>query len=200
MELIDIYRETDFNKLNIYREKWNELCKQNTVNTIFQTYEWNRSWWNVYGQNSDLFIVLAREHGDLLGIAPMIIVKEKKRMGEIRVLKFIGSGSSDYSDFLFQKNRSDVLKKIISFILDNKEKWDEIELSNIPEYSSSSDIFTNMCVEEGIYYLKRSSFCPALIIRDNLEGAIKVSNKKSLRRRNNFFKRQGEFEILHLFN
>ena len=198
---MDIYTENNFHNLTIYQKKWNKLCEQNLTNTIFQTYEWIKTWWSVHKGDNKLFVVLAMEGKDLVGIAPMMIMQEHKWAKKRRVLKFISSDASDYADFIIQNNRGDVLTALITYILNNIDKWDRIELLNIPEYSQSGktllDIFEQRKFKQ---FIIRNKACPALNIKDDADFAKKAANKKSLRRHHTYFRKQGEFEVLHLFD
>lgn len=61
--------------------EWNELVEVVDVD-IFQTFEWQRTWWKYFGGNNLLHIVLFRKGSQLVGIMPLFI--DFFMYGEIR--------------------------------------------------------------------------------------------------------------------
>ena len=49
---------------------WNQLVDQLEVPSPFQTWEWNRAWWNHFGEGRALLILEFRQAGRVVGIAP----------------------------------------------------------------------------------------------------------------------------------
>src|SRR5438034_2418206 len=49
---------------------WNQLVDQLEVPSPFQTWEWNRAWWNHFGEGRALLILEFRQAGRVIGIAP----------------------------------------------------------------------------------------------------------------------------------
>src|SRR5690606_12642575 len=50
-------------------ERWNALVADNEINTVFQTYEWFDSWWQVFGKGRELFFLVVREGDEIVGFA-----------------------------------------------------------------------------------------------------------------------------------
>ncbi len=50
---------TNINEITISEEKWSQLIDNNETNTIFQTYQWFQSWWQVFGKENELFFYTA---------------------------------------------------------------------------------------------------------------------------------------------
>jgi CelD/BcsL family acetyltransferase involved in cellulose biosynthesis len=57
-------------------DEWSSLVERATAH-IFQTYEWQRLWWKHFGAQRRLHIVLFREDGSLVGIAPFFLDTSK---------------------------------------------------------------------------------------------------------------------------
>lgn len=197
---VNICIEKDFEKLIPISEQWNKLVEKNQTHTIFQTYEWHQCWWDIFKENHELFMVLVEEKGELVGIAPLMMIKEKAWCGNRRVLQFIGTGMSDYCDFILKDNNPAVIKKIMEYLFQNKSRWDQMKLAEIPEKSESIKVIENFCKKyngHGTFFV-RDSICPSLVIRNNQQNARVISNKTSLRRRQKYFMNQGQYEVFHL--
>lgn len=194
-----IYVEKEFNRLHLERHRWNQLAKQNGTNTIFHTYEWNRCWWDVFKEDHELFVIVAKDDEELVGLAPLMVVRENKLSGQQKVIQFIGTGMSDYCDFLAKDNDTDILSNMVDFLFESSDQWDQMRFVGIPGHSKTGKVINERLEKHGLKtFFVHYSDCPVLIIRDNLQYARDVSNKKSLLRRRNHFRKLGAYEVLHL--
>jgi CelD/BcsL family acetyltransferase involved in cellulose biosynthesis len=181
-------------KVTVEREEWNQLVSGSETSTIFQTYEWIWSWWNVFGHMHTLFLVEVRDGDRLLALAPMMLGK----IGLRRVLRFIGDGNSDYCDFIAGERKSDALGAILDATAAIKG-WDVIELKNIPESSSTVASVRDFCEKGGRGHLESNEIvCPTLIVKGHEEHARRVANSKTVRRRHNYMRRLGNLRIYNL--
>jgi CelD/BcsL family acetyltransferase involved in cellulose biosynthesis len=82
------------------RDAWNELLKRSAASGVFLTHEWLSSWWKHLSGDRRLSILVARDHGRLLGILPLMERRAQYSRLMPRVLEFLGSGQigSDYLD------------------------------------------------------------------------------------------------------
>jgi CelD/BcsL family acetyltransferase involved in cellulose biosynthesis len=183
------YLATDIDDISIPELVWNELVAKNETNTIYQTHQWFKSWWKVFEDEHELFFIYVMQENDLVGIAPMMISTDPKNK---RILTFVGENNADYSDFVTNGSKEIILRKIFEKIFSSKDQWDSILLNNLPEYSSTPEITRKICTS--YRYKMRSDAdtrCPTLLITGHETNAQKVANKKGLRRRHNYFRRNG---------
>ncbi|MYS69058.1 GNAT family N-acetyltransferase, partial [Streptomyces sp. SID5926] len=68
--------------------------------TPFQSHAWLHSWWRSYGAAGRLRLVLAREGGELVGAAPLTLVRRP-----VPALVPLGGAISDYGDVLLDDER-----------------------------------------------------------------------------------------------
>lgn len=191
METRIITRRED---MNIGKEEWNLLLSGSETNTIFQTYEWVWTWWTVFGPMHSLFLVEVREGGKLFALAPLML----DRSGMKRSLQFIGEGNSDYCDFIAGERKQEALTAIFDAIVSWKE-WDVIQLKNVPDSSTTAAAVMEFCRRTGKRFLEGNGiYCPTLIIRGHEDNARRISRKKTIRRRHNYLKKAGDFEVFHV--
>lgn len=166
--------------------EWNELVAHNETNSVFQTYEWFDAWWRTFGHAHELFFLLLRQEGRIVGFGAMML--RRMAFGRRR-LEFVGTGNADYQDFVVPQNKPEALQAICEFLRTHDSRWSSAWLSNVP--SQSSTVFClhaagrhlNLhLVEEGRVR------CPAL----QLQGAEKLLKKYSLKRPLNWFSSRGE--------
>src|SRR5260221_10419433 len=100
---------------------WTDLLDRSPGSSVFQTFPWHACWWKVFGAPHQLFVILAYTGDRLVGIAPMMIAREKGSLGRAqRQLHFIGSrnGASDYCDFIIDPDVPEALDALLLEICD----------------------------------------------------------------------------------
>ena len=128
------------------REDWNYLLSASKADNIFLTWEWLFTWWEVYGVNKELCILLIKEEDKLIGIAPLMITKENVVGIPVRLLKFIGSEKvcSEYLDLITISGReSELLSLFIQYINQNNNLWDVLLINDITEDSPTVKFFSD---------------------------------------------------------
>ncbi|MCP9469218.1 MAG: GNAT family N-acetyltransferase [Nitrospira sp.] len=170
---------------------WNVLALKSPTRTIFQTYQWLWSWEKIFkDQCEPLYIVVDSPDGSgIEAVAPLMITKEF--LGQ-RTVKFVGDGKADYCDLLFADGRFDLLEKLFEHLFAVRERWDCIQLNSIPTESPTIRGIQRLCSRYGCRMFQRDLYAsPTLLIKGQEENALRVFNKYSLRRRLNYFQRQG---------
>ncbi|MEJ1731075.1 hypothetical protein SMA90_32605, partial [Escherichia coli] len=74
---------------------WQRMEKQSPDVTMFSTFDYCFSWWNIYQdhKNLSLWILCIVHNNKIAGIAPFIIERRNYRLGlKIDVLRFIADG------------------------------------------------------------------------------------------------------------
>jgi CelD/BcsL family acetyltransferase involved in cellulose biosynthesis len=177
---------------------WNSMLIDGNTNTVFQTYQWSLCWWNTYGdQYEPLFVTVSNRQG-VVGIAPLVVETALVK-GHGRVVRFLGDGRADYCDFLASADKAQVLGAVFDTLFAIRDRWDMIELNNIPVQSRTLDIVSAICKRIGLYITVDDHFvCPTLLIEGHEKEALSVLNKQSLKRRQNYFQREGRLVVHHM--
>ena len=120
-------------------KEWNQLLEQSASNTLTLTYEWLSSWWEVFGEGRELYILLVRDGEELIGIAPML-KRTVQHYGVLpfRRIEFLASGEeeadeicSDYLDFILLRGReTEALDCKMRNIYEIDTDWDEVLLTD----------------------------------------------------------------------
>src|SRR4030042_2099427 len=188
---IQIYH--NFAELPVTPESWNALVQRSVTNTIFQTYQWVKSWWEIFGYNNELFIITISGDEKLLGIAPLMLTGNSPRG---KILKFIGDGKSDYCDFTILQEKEQILTDFFKLIIEYGELWDTIQLNNIPDHSKTPQIISEICQFTGLKSLFFDNIpCPSLVF--NGENA-NILRRRSFRRRYNYFQKNGRLNYFEI--
>ncbi|MBI3812201.1 MAG: GNAT family N-acetyltransferase [Nitrospirae bacterium] len=83
--------------------EWNGLLAESDRSTPFMSWDWASTWWKHFGTGR-LHVLTLRRNGKLFGIAPLHRVRGPWGMDSLQML---GTGQSDYLDFLVPKKDAD---------------------------------------------------------------------------------------------
>ena len=181
---------SSFDDTGLGETSWNALAARGS-NSVFQTYQWMRSWWSAYGSRYEPLFVVAT-HGATTGVAPLFVAESATRG---RVVRFVGDGRADYSDVL-AADSPPLLGALLRGIRDYGD-WDVLDLANVPAASTTPDLLGAACRDLGFHVLVEDQFtCPTLVIEGHELAARRVAAKASLRRRRGYFERQGRVDAV----
>lgn len=182
MRITEVDSYSDFIAL---REKWRELLDK-CDHSVFSTWEWLSIWWKHFGRDKKLLLLLAEDDNKILGIAPLMYSVYKMFGLRIGKIEFIGTPSSDYNDLILAKKGEECIKLFIDYILKNfPEKWDCIELKEIPETAQSLSFLNRMPKNVKLRSLRVLHECPYILLPksfDTLFNQLGYKFRKNLRR------------------
>ncbi len=130
---------TDVSRLSGYRSAWRDLLRQTPGGTFFQSLEWLEAYWNHYGKGKHLRVLILEENRHPLGILPLVVQKERTRVGQFMVLTYpLDSWGSFYGPIGPQPERT--LAVGLEHLRHSPRDWDYLELrgSGAPGSADSS--------------------------------------------------------------
>jgi CelD/BcsL family acetyltransferase involved in cellulose biosynthesis len=85
--------------------EWDNLLTNSQANNIFLTWEWVNTWWKVYKQDFELYLIVVRDkEANLVGIGPFKLARKRfLQLCNISVLEFLGSGVGATPELLEEK-------------------------------------------------------------------------------------------------
>ena len=168
--------------------EWTEVLKSSSDDNVFYTWEWLSTWWKNFHEG-ELLILLIRKKGRIFGIAPLMCCKRKLlRTFNLRRLQFIGTGISDYSNFIIRdKEETQCLATIFEYLNRCSERWDYLHLREIPLDLGHTHLVRKIFSRE--FKFRISSICKYVLIpssmriqEDSLRGSIRRSIRRTLKR------------------
>jgi CelD/BcsL family acetyltransferase involved in cellulose biosynthesis len=182
-------------ELRIYSTEWNQLLLKSNKG-FFLTWEWVSTWWEFFGENSLLFVIVVKDaNGKLVGIAPLKI-SPRKIFGvvPVRMVEFVGYGSPvspEYLDFIVPgQNYGEIVTEIVSALMNNKRSWDILVLSDVDENSPVLPLLRRLFSEKNMLVWQRAfNVCPYLKLPStwnellnsyshSMRGAIRATRRK----------------------
>lgn len=115
-------------RLEALESDWNKLLAASDHDSPFMSWDWMDSWWKQFGRG-ELKIVTLWEGPQLIAIAPFYLMAGPAGM---RTLKLLGSGQSDYLDFLVRKEQAGELYTKLLEVVEKLGIWDLVQLEQVP--------------------------------------------------------------------
>ncbi|MBY0124251.1 GNAT family N-acetyltransferase [Bacillus sp. S/N-304-OC-R1] len=164
--------------------EWETLNEEFHEVTVFQDKNWLKSWWDHKSRQENItpYLIEIKEGNEVIGIIPFYHSIINLAIFQIRVLKPIGSESSDYLLPLLSKKYSPDVLLSCAFekIYEDRFSWDYIEWKAVPEESFFDKYFNNLRLTKPKWInRKRSVACPFLMLKGDIEN-IKLKFNKSL--------------------
>jgi len=171
------------------KKSWRKILHENGY-FIQNSYEWCNIWWKYYNKNKTLYIITVIYDHQIIAIAPFYI--EKKII--FSILKFIGSGFTDYHQILISKNYNIVVEKIFEY-LSSFSEWDYIYLEQI----NDRDLLYNYLDKNLDFQKKFLIECPVGELKyENFDDFLKNLKKSDRHKYRRLMKRLEEKGVLKL--
>lgn len=171
-------------------EQWNALLCVGDTQTVFQTWEWQKAWWGAFGRGQ-LLLLAAERGGRIVALAPLFY--------DSGMIFFVGSGGSDYLDFIGHIDDLDLLAALLEKARARVPDFLGFRFYHVPEQSRLAWQLRVVAQRLGLQYCDEGSLpAPQLALSAEPETARAATRKKSLRRHERFFRREGDLRVLHL--
>ena len=153
--------------------EWQALLERASGATIFQTWEWNQIWWSCFGKNKNLYLVLVRLDGKLIGLAPLYV--RRHFYTPLRRLAFVGTYAvkcaGDYFDFIADdSHRLQVGEAILRYLaMIGSKDFDVIDLQQLRSDALPIDVVgRKMEVDPCRFFQFEQKVCPYLLLESAL--------------------------------
>lgn len=177
-----------FNDPCVARERWDALLATGETDSVFLTWHWQRIWWESFGRG-ELLLAVAERGGRPVAIAPMF--------ADSGMIFFVGSGGSDYLDFVGDVSDSDVLVAVLRAARERIAPFLGFRFYLVPAASATGRRLEAAAARLGLNAWQEGAIeAPRLVLPGSgLPPA--AAGKKSLLRHEAYFRREGALEIRH---
>ena len=177
--------------------EWNDFLQQTRSNSVFLTWEYLSTWWDIYGADFDLRIITARdENGKLLGIAPLMAGRghtfPRKHFRHLTYLGGLGDSLAEYQDFII---RPEWEARLIPLFLDFIEEelandWEVLLLRDTDERSPNLSPLLAALASRGNHALIFDSRpAPHIQLPDSWETFLRSKSSNFKKQFNNHWNR-----------
>ncbi len=139
------------------RPEWDEVLSRSETATPFLTHDWARTWWDSFGRDMDLAVVVIEDAEGIAGIAPW--ARARRRVGPIGYhaleilgtgpLRFLGMGLSDRSDLLLARRREECVEALLAWLRSERTSWDVVDFRFLPEESTTARALAARATQAG---------------------------------------------------
>jgi hypothetical protein len=140
---VDIVR--DYEQFVALEHEWNEAVDRARIPHPFLRHEWVRTWWDSFGPsapsgrskqpNRQLNILVVREDGRIVGIAPLMRESAVVYGLPVRRLALLANDHTPRADFVVTGNGEAIYRAIWIVLFGDIDGWDVLQLTQLPRTS-----------------------------------------------------------------
>lgn len=188
----------DADSLNALRPEWEGLLESSPADSIFLTWEWLATWWEVYQPGRQLWLLLARDsEGRLVGAAPLMLCQRSAGPLHWRELLFLsaqeGLGDPDHMDFPIASGWAEpVIRGFWRELASRGGEWDVLNLTSLRSDSPVPAYASELGVEAA---QETGEVCPYILLPQSWEAYSKETLSQDHRRGIRRYGRRLEQEI-----
>jgi CelD/BcsL family acetyltransferase involved in cellulose biosynthesis len=169
---------------------WSRVLARGDTDSVFQTWHWLKAWWDVFGRGQ-LLLIAAEQDGRQVALAPLF--------ADGGMVFFVGSGGSDYLDFLGDISDPVILDAILGTARERVPGFLGFRFYLVPDESPTGAGLQESAGRLGLVCHDEGDLpAPALALLDPPGAGLAAAAKTSLVRHERFFRREGEVKVLHL--
>lgn len=178
---------TDFRSFEALEPVWNRLLQESRINNPFLSHEWLHTWWESFGENKELCVLMVKDGDEVLGLAPLMLSRRRFYGLPLRCLGFVYNSHTPRCDFIVARRADEVCRAIWNYIRAQKDRWRVLELCQLPAGSPALEKFSGLAPADGFSTeLWPSSHSPYLSLEgswDSYFAGLDRKHRQNLRRR-----------------
>jgi CelD/BcsL family acetyltransferase involved in cellulose biosynthesis len=180
---------SDPDALTALEPLWNRVVDAAGIDHPFLEHEWIRTWWECFGADNTLRVLLVTEGGAPVGIAPLMLCEERLYGIPVRCLQIIANAHTQRTDILVARgaNAGAVYAFVWRVLADDCDSWDVLLLRQVPEGSPTLAALPVLAARSGFATgLWPAGASPYLHLRGSWEaylGGLTRKHRANLRNR-----------------
>lgn len=193
---LEIIRSTD--EFQALGDEWQDLYRRAGRTEVFLDHRWLQAWFTHLCRDAEPHVFAVRDRYGLIAAVPFVRRLERWRFQTVRTLEFpLGQESGNLrGDFLFRELPELPINMVVSWLRENPEEWDRIELFGFTAGSAGLRAFLgaasnvglevrDLRVNSELYYVPVEGTWPAYVasrgskFRRNMRLAINRLNREN---------------------
>ena len=182
---MDFSLHRNFAELELLAADWNSLLAESVVHVPFLRHEYLRTWWETRGggewPESELAVAIARQDGQLVGIAPLFSAHDRNGLPSLLLM-----GSIEISDYLDLIVRPAHLSAFVSGLFDflarpapDLPAWHSLDWHNLLETSATLPVLKAEAKKRGWAFLQEKAYhAPSIPLVGDFEIYLSGIDKK----------------------
>lgn len=163
-------REIDnLNELAQIRSAWNALLAQTPGATFFQSYDWLAAFWTHCAGGQTLRVLVAEDRGLVRGIVPLVVRRERRRLGTLRVLGYpLDNWGTLYGPI--SPDPRATLTAALEYVALHPRDWDLLELRWVDTDNDDDRRTASAFAAAGLTAAEEPWQCRAIVALDQFSG------------------------------
>src|SRR5437899_1178759 len=129
--------------------EWNDAVERAGIAHPFLRHEWLRTWWDCFGEGRRLHILVVRSAGRIVAIAPLISEDAWMYGVPVRRLRLMHNDHTPRADVIVAGQAEAAYRAIWAALSDGRERWDVLQLGQLPRESQTHGMLTVLAAENG---------------------------------------------------
>ena len=177
--MISVERIDTLQGLDGLKDVWDRLLAKSDFRNIFLTFDWLRTWWKIFGEDRELYVLVVKSDDEIIGVAPLMLETSRRPGRIIKVIRFIGTPNVDYGDFIGEDKKL-IVEHMAEYLLRNRKDWFRVELDQISELSSTLSCLKGWLETGRLPFTARQiETCLAYVYEGGAEDRLKFKIKRS---------------------
>lgn len=164
---------------------WNDVLDRSELRSPFMRWEWVSAWVDTIGRDVDPFVIVVREAGQVVGLAPL------GRCGD-GTTRFLGVPQSDYAGLLAPADRPDVVDAMVGVLAVRGKETGPVVLDEMPDDTSGWHRLVDALRRRSLPVRVEEAGVCLLMPLDDPEASRKRYHKKNIKNYVNWFQKRGE--------
>jgi len=131
LNVLNTLEINDIHQLDQFRSKWWELLAGTPNATFFQTLEWLEVYWEYFGNDQLLRVLVVGDPEQPIGILPLVVRSEQRRIGKVQVLTYPLDDWGSFYGPVSDHPRQTLLAGL-NHIKHSDQTWELVDVRGVP--------------------------------------------------------------------
>ncbi len=194
---LDVEVVQNFERFLELQHEWNAAMSRARISYPFVSHEWISAWWECFGSDKEMHIVVVRDHDSIMAIAPMMIVFHRMYGVRLRCLQLIYNWHAFRCDFIVCGGYDRVYEAIWNHILACRDQWQVVILPQVPSQSPTVPAICSLAQNQRFLTGRWQTSSPYLTLEGNWDeyfNSLARKHRSNLRNRFRRLERLGKVE------
>jgi CelD/BcsL family acetyltransferase involved in cellulose biosynthesis len=129
---------------------WNDTVDRAVIGHPFLRHEWLRTWWDSFGANRQLLLMIVRSGRRVHAIAPLMTERARMYGIPVRRIQFLHNDHTPRADMIVAERPEESYLAIWQSLLRLRAHWDVMQLSQLTGESPTPALISQLAAREGL--------------------------------------------------
>ncbi|MFX0210780.1 MAG: GNAT family N-acetyltransferase [Candidatus Hodarchaeota archaeon] len=197
--MLTIEKISKFSDVLELKDIWNSLLERSDCNIAYLTHEWFCTAYEYLDKDKELSVLLIRDENEVIGIAPLLLSKERIFGLPVKRIGFVKNANTPYQDFILIRRKEECFQLILHYLKRNSWPWCIVELHEMRDRSENIKILQKLCKSNNFFFNKTfQSYSWYLLTNSSWEeglAKVKPRVRKEFRRKLARLEHLGELKV-----